>query len=346
MKKTIGILIVLCLLAGTWFLYSELYTATAQGADSIQFEVNAGESVSSLADRLEQEGVIRNAWLFQKYLVWKKIDRDVRAGEFEVTRPITLARVAAVLSQSGLSERSITIIPGWTIRDIAQYLEREGIAQAEELTELIGLPAVDYKTARDVPAPTTTFQNFRIVKEKPWFVSYEGYLAPETYRIYTDATVVDIIRRLIEQREKEFTDAMYADIQNAERTVHEVLTMASILEREVRGEEDKKKVADIFWRRYDLNWALQADSTVHYAVGKTGNVFTTAEDRDSLSPWNTYRYPGLPPGPISSPSVESILAAIYPEKNEYWYFLTTPDGEVKYAKTLEEHGVNRQRYLR
>jgi len=123
------------------------------------------------------------------------------------------------------------------------------------------------------------------------------------------------------------------------------LTLASIVEREVRGERDRKKVADIFWRRLDMNWALQADSTVHYAVGKTGNVFTSKEDRDSLSPWNTYKYPGLPLGPISNPDLESIMASIYPEPNEYYYFLTDEEGVVHYGKTLEEHNENRRKYL-
>jgi len=122
--------------------------------------------------------------------------------------------------------------------------------------------------------------------------------------------------------------------------------MASILEREVRSKDDKAIVSDLFWRRYNLNWALQADSTVHYAVRKKGDVFTTREDRDSVSPWNTYKYPGLPLGPISSPSLGSIMAAIYPEGNNYWYFLTDSDGAVHYAKNLDEHNQNVQKYLR
>jgi len=153
------------------------------------------------------------------------------------------------------------------------------------------------------------------------------------------------VQKLITERESQFTDQMYADIVKSGHSVFEVLTMASILEREVRDSKDRKLVSDLFWRRYDQNWALQADSTVHYAVGKNGTVFTTAEDRDSLSPWNTYRYPGLPIGPISTPSLDSIMASIYPQSNEYWYFLTDKDGVVRYGKTLEEHNLNRQKYL-
>ncbi|MBU0597282.1 endolytic transglycosylase MltG [Patescibacteria group bacterium] len=345
MKKIISIIIIACLSVGIWFIISEIYTAEAQKSDLAQFEVKSGESISSLADRLESEQIIRSAWIFKKYLVWKGIDEEVRVGQFEIMSPITLARVVNALGDPSLIEKEITIIPGWTIRDVAQYLEREGIAQAEELTEFIGLPAVNYRIA-GIGEPTDKYLNLKVLVDKPNYISYEGYLAPDTYRIYKDATVEDIVDILIDERNDQITDEMYQAIVESGRNIHEVITLASILEREVRGVEDKKKVADIFWRRYDVNWALQADSTVHYAVGKTGNLFTTNEDRDSLNSWNTYKYPGLPPGPISNPSLETVDAAIYPEKNDYWYFLTDSDGTVHYAKTLEEHNANVYMYLR
>lgn len=300
--------------------------------------------MARLAEKLENEQIIRSAWLFKKYLIWQELDKKINFGEFELIAPITLARVAEVLSKPGLNEKEITIIPGWTIRDIAQYFEYNGMFQAEELTELVGLPAVSYKTWKE-GVPTLTADTV-ILKDKPWYVSYEGNLAPETYRIYKNAKLKDIVLKLLEQREKEVTPEMWIDIEKSGRNFYEILIMASILEREVKSEKDKSLVADIFWRRYNKNWALQADSTVHYAVNKTGDVFTTQEDRDSNSPWNTYKYPGLPPSPISNPSLESIKAALYPEKNEYWYFLTGKDGTVYYAKTLEEHNTNRASYLR
>src|SRR3989338_10353302 len=232
MKKTIGILIVLCLLAGAWFLYSELYTATTQDVDAVAFDVQKGESVASLAERLEQEGVIRNAWLFRKYLVFKKIERDVRAGQFEVTLPITLARVATVLSQPGISEREVTILPGWDLRDIAEYLVEQGFAKSvEEVYEITGEPAKRYGAA-DFFGPSTD-----LIDEKPGGVSLEGYLAPETIRVFADAPLDEgVIDKFIFERDKQITADMRSDIAKAGRTVHEVLTMASILEREVRGE--------------------------------------------------------------------------------------------------------------
>ena len=344
MKKLTFIIFLFCVGFGTWFLYSEIYTAEAATSESITFQVEQGESVSALADRLAEEQVIRHAWVFKKYLAWKGIDKDIRFGTFQVEAPITLHRVVESLANPSVIERTITILPGWNLRDIAEYVEKEGIGTAEELYSLVGEPVLNYKTVGG-DAPKIE-KDFEVLQDKLSYVSYEGYLAPETYRVYKDASLEDVVDRLIGHREKQFTDQMYIDIERAGRTVYEVITMASIVEREVRTTESRKKVADIFWRRYDMNWALQADSTVHYVVGTSGSVFTTREDRDSLSPWNTYKYPGLPLGPISNPSLDSIMATIYPESNDDWYFLTTHEGEVKYAESLEGHNMNRARYLR
>ena len=202
------------------------------GAGKVVFEVKAGENVTELAERLEIEQVIRSAWLFKKYLVWQGLDKKINFGEFELAAPITLARVADVLSRPGLNEREITIIPGWTIRDIAQYFEFNGMFQAEELTELVGLPAVSYKNWKE-GAPKLSSDpsaslgpsrdgslrtDLEILEDKPWYVSYEGYLAPETYRIYKNAKLEDIVLKLIQQREQEITDEMRQEMGKSSPT--------------------------------------------------------------------------------------------------------------------------------
>lgn len=349
MKKIIALILLFCFLVGLWFLYTEIYTASVQKVEFVKFEVKEGENAEQLAERLAGEGVVRQAWLFKKYLALTGIDKKINVGEFEVKAPVTLSRIAQALSQPGLNEDVITIIPGWNLRNIADYLKKQGLVSTiEEFYTVVGEPAVNYRTSK-LPKPKIDFlpeANPPLAeKDKLWYVSYEGYLAPETYRIYKNATVKDIVIKLLQEREKQITPELWQDIEKSGHSFFEILTMASILEREVKNIEDKKLVADIFWRRYERNWALQADSTVHYALNKTGEVFTTTEERNSNSPWNTYKYPGLPLGPISNPSIDSIKAAVYPEKNNYWYFLTTEEGEVKYAKTLEEQNQNRQKYL-
>ena len=343
LKKIITAIALLAFLA-VWFLYHSLYVAEAQNADEVKFTIERGETIDQLAEKLEAENIISNKWLFKKYLVFKGIDKKVQAGNLSVLYPITLARVANSLQNAiADNERVMIIIPGWNLRDIAEYLANNGFVEdMESFYAVVGEPAKEYAGDN---APMLDF-DIEIIKEKPKGLSYEGYLAPDTYRIYMDATLNDILEKLILQQDKVVTDKMLQDIKNSGRTLHEILTMASIIEREVRTPSEKARVADIFWKRYDKGWPLQADSTVHYVTGEKGDVFTTAEERGIDNPWNTYKYPGLPPGPISAPDENSIRAAIYPERNNYWYFLTTLDGEVKYAKDLDEHNRNVQKYLR
>ena len=342
--KIITMAVLIAIFLGMWFLYYELYIFEAQNINEINFTVEKGETIDQLAKRLDQENIIRNQWLFKKYLVWKGIDKKAQAGEFKVNYPITLMRVATALKSIVFQgEKTITIVPGWDLRDLAEYLAvKEIIKDEQELFDLAGEPAVLYKNKLLSKLP----YDLKLFNNKPKSVSYEGYLAPDTYRIFDDAALPDVIKKLAEQQDKLFTDKMYADMKSQGRTVHDILTMASILEREVKKFVDKAKVADIFWRRYENKWALQADSTVHYAINKKGELFTTKEDRNSPNFWNTYQYPGLPPGPISAPGLDAIRAAIYSEPNNYWYFLTTLDGEVKYGEDLDEHNRNVRKYLR
>jgi len=238
------------------------------------------------------------------------------------------------------AEITLTIIPGWDLRDVAEYLVSKKLATSTaDVYEITGEPARKYKVSDEafVFGPSDD-----LLESRPFGLSMEGYLAPETLRVFADADLSEIVDKFYFARKDQLTPAILTTVKTSKKSLHEILTLASILEREVRGLEDKKIVADIFWRRLAINWALQADSTVHYAVAKEGNVFTTTKDRQVDSPWNTYKYPGLPPGPICNPGLESIQATLEPTKNNYWYFLTGKDGKVYYAKTLEEHNANKK----
>jgi UPF0755 protein len=202
--------------------------------------------------------------------------------------------------------------------------------------EYVGAPA--FQKLLLVPE---SVRAFTIVQDKPDNVSLEGYLAPETFRVFADATIPDILAKFVEERDEQIASLQEA-VKKSGHTVHEILTMASVLEDEARSVEDKKIVADIMWRRVGQNWALQVDSSVHYIVDRSGDVFTTGKERDVDSLWNTYKYPGLPPGPISNPSVASIEATVNPTPNTYWYFLSGKDGKMYYARTLDEHNANKK----
>jgi UPF0755 protein len=221
-------------------------------------------------------------------------------------------------------EMTLTIIPGWNLRQVAIYFENLGKFQQEEITEYAGLPAVDYSSDKK-NAPKIDL-DLKILKDKPAYISYEGYLAPETYRVYKDAGVKDVIEKFLRERESQITPAMWADTEKSGHSFFEILTMASIVEKEARTPEDMAMVADIFWRRYQKNWALQSCATVNYVTGKNTPAISV-KDKEIKSPYNTYKNPGLPPGPICNPSLDAIKATLYPAKNDYWYFLTGTDGK-------------------
>ncbi len=323
--------------------YLKIYVRDVTNLEYINFVINKDESVVQLSERLKSENIIVNDLYFRKFLVMKGLDRKVQAGEFRLDKPITIARVADSLMYPLLhEEREITIIPGWSLRQISSYFAKEGLATEEEFFALTGVPAKIKKDQIGLQMSGSRLNNYL-----PDDVSLEGYLAPETYRIFVGESMDRILMRLINHTERILTDEFLQEVERSGRTLHEIMTMASIVQRESPDVESMPIIAHIFWKRLDSGWPLQADSTVHYLHNKYGDVFTTAEDRSTDSLWNTYKYPKLPPSPIASPSKPAIMAVLNPEVNEYWYFITTLDtGEVKYAKTLSEHNLNVQKYLR
>lgn len=240
-------------------------------------------------------------------------------------------------------EITITVIPGWNLRQIANDWTKKGlIKKPEELYAAVGEAA---DVGAHMVAFTETDPQFYLFADKPKKVSYEGYFFPETYRVYADAALPEVLEKVFGELVKNITPEMEAKMKADRRSFFEILTMASIVEKEAGNEADMAKVADIFWRRYEKNWALQSCATVNYLTGKNDPGVSAADKKiDSL--YNTYKYPGLPPGPISNPGLAAIRAAIFPEPNDFWYFMSGPDGVTHYARTLDEHNYNVAKYLR
>ncbi|MBP9732648.1 MAG: endolytic transglycosylase MltG [Candidatus Magasanikbacteria bacterium] len=339
--KRLFLLIVLILGIVVFVLYRKIYVTKFNFTSEVSFAIEQGESVASIAKRLEEMNIVSSASILQKYVAWKKFDRSITHGTIIFDKALTIVGVAELLSEEKPGAESVvTIIPGSNLRDIAESFEKQGIATSAEVYALLGTPVKLQKPELNIDVNRFLFHG------KPENVSLEGYLAPETFNVFAQATLLEVVNKFINEREDQI-EKFRSDIEKSGQSVFEILTLASVLDREVRSLEDRKIVADIFWRRLRAGWALQADSTVHYIVGTSNSVFTTAKDRDTDSPWNTYKYPGLPAGPISAPSVSSIEAVLNPTPNDYWYFLTTLDtGEAKYGRTLDEHNLNVAKYLR
>ncbi len=237
-------------------------------------------------------------------------------------------------------------VEGWTISDIASDLEKRGLVTEKDFNAELKVVLTDYDFLGEL----------KDLKSKP--SSLEGYLFPDTYFIASKPTASSVVKKMMDNLEGKMTTQMRVDIAKQDRSIYGVLTLASIIEKEVGRntskvssedlqalQEERETVAGIFVNRLRINMALQSDATIGY-ITKKNNPQTSSADLLIDSPYNTYKYRGLPPGPISNPSLSAIKAAIYYKKTDYLYFLTMKDGTAVYAKTLDEHNINKRKYLK
>ena len=294
-----------------------------------------GDSVEIVGKRLSDAGIIRSEIMFK--IVYKLFGHGapVYPGIVEIDARCGLVCVVGEITT--LQQRSVrlTFKEGEDIRDLANLIEQKQLGTHAALYALVGAPAV---TPTDRTVSTT---DFIFLKDAPSNISLEGYLFPDTYAVSAETGLRGLVHAMLQNFDRKFTGEMRTTARTQNHSIHDVVSVASILEKEVRGSADRKLVADILWRRLSKNIGLQVDSSVNYAVGSE-NKFTSAKDRATNSLWNTYKFRGLPLGPISNPGLDALQAALAPTPNENWFYLTSPDGTVYYARTLQEHVANKK----
>lgn len=287
------------------------------------FIIRKGEVVDQIGQNLKDKGLIRSVPAFKFTVMKNNLATKIQAGSFKLSPSMTPAEIAQQLT-SGRQDIWVTLLEGW---------RREEIAQALETAFL--------------DAGATFDQQAFILATK----GQEGLLFPDTYLFPLDTSEEAVASLLINTLETKLTPQMKQDIAKQGKTEHQILTMASLIEREAKGAAARKVVSGILWNRINNDWPLQVDATLQYVKGYN-TVHQSwwepplAADKDLNSPYNTYQNPGLPPGPICSPSLDSIQAAIYPTESDYWFYITDNDGIMRYAKTLDEHNQNVNTYLR
>lgn len=310
-----------------------------------KFVVAPGTPTAQIIEDLHGRGIVRSRLIFRLVLRVSGFQSKLQPGTFDLSGAASYAEIIRRLASGGLSaeEFELKIIEGWDLRDIKKALEDAGYARAGELYLWTGEPAVDNTGRADGPPDLSP--EFTFLADKPPAVGLEGYLFPDTYRIFRDATTEDVIRKLLGNFDRRLTPEMRQRVAASGHSLFEVVTVASVVEREARRPEDRRKVADIFWRRLAAGIPLQSCATVNYVTG-ADRPAATAEDMAIDSPFNTYKYRGLPLGPIGNPGLDSIVAALDPEPNEYWYFLNDADGNIHFSRTLDEHNANKAKYLK
>lgn len=323
-------------------------SALDKNGQDINFIVAKGESVEQITKNLTVANLIKSEFYFKIYIWRSDNGANIQAGDYILNPRQSIKEIVEILvaGEAANQERTIKIIEGWNIRDIGQYFENQGMFQTEELMELVGYPKIDYRANKNMPLPKDYSNEFDFLNDKPKYYGLEGYLFPDTYRIFKDANLEEIVKKMLDNFDKKLTDQMRADIAEQGKTIYDIITMASVIEKEVRSEKDMKIVSGIFWDRIKNGQALESCATLAYILGENKSQYTI-EDTKIDSSYNTYLILGLPPGPISNPGLKAIKAAIYPEYTKYNFFLNRPDtGETVFSATYEEHLKNKAKYLK
>lgn len=311
-----------------WSLFTE-----QQLDDSVSLTITPGWSVEKILSELKEKNLIKSVFESKIYLTLFDIGPSLQAGEYQFSGTISPKDVLNHLSSGSEQEREtmLTFIEGWTIEEMADY-----VAGKDELT----ISHKDFLRTSPGSYPYTSHNTYKNI---PGDRNFEGYLFPDTYRVFKNITAEELVAKMLDNFAKKFTKKFMDALTGQGRTVDEAIILASILERELASFEDKELAADVFLKRLSQGMALQADSTINYITGKK-TTRASAEDLKIDSPYNTYKYRGLPPGPISNPGLESIEAAVFPKSNDYYYFLTTPEGEAIFSRTLKEHNEQKNKY--
>lgn len=344
MRKLAALLLIVLVLgvfgdrAYEWVRW-QVYTPTAAASQPVLITVPQGASQDQLATLLDGKRLIRDRTVFLNYLRWLRVRGDglrLRAGAFELNRNMSMATIVERLQRGAAAQLTVRMAEGDTLAQMSQeaQTQRAGTVQ-------------DYQAAT---ADVAQWPGYAFLKDRPATAprTLEGFLYPDTYQLARGSPAKDLVKRQLDRFGQVFTPQMQQQAAKAtdERpaeSVYSIVILASIVDKEVESASDRQQVCSVFYNRLSQGMVLGSDATVLYAVGKTSGV-PTQDDLDSSSPYNTRRFAGLPPGPISNPSASAINACLSPPKTAYLYFFTDPHGAAHYAATYDEFLRQQQQY--
>jgi UPF0755 protein len=327
------LLLLIVVLAGAaaaagWVVYSRV-SQPYRGFDAAEqfVDIPNGTGAGIIGTKLAEAGVVRDPMTFRAALWLSGRARDLKAGEYRFDREVTPFEVIDRLARGDVYKRLITFREGLIIPEMAQVFEERGFGTAADFVS----------AARNVSL---------IADLDPEARSLEGYLFPETYAIPRGTTADELVAQMVGLFKRLYTDALRADAAAAGLTTRQVMTLASLVEKETARSEERPLVAAVYRNRLKTGMGMQADPTVIYALQQAGK-YDGNLSRDDLqfdSPYNTYRYSGLPPGPIAAPGLASIEAVLRPAPVAHLYFVSRNDGSHVFADTLAEHNRNVQEW--
>jgi UPF0755 protein len=311
---------------GAAVLLYEAFTPTeAVRTASVVVDVPAHEGPLEIARRFENAGVVRSEWTFLALSAVRGTIRKLKAGEYEVPRGATPLAALRLVERGRVRQHPVLHPEGATVAELARALEAAGLARSEDVLRIATDPS--FLRAHGIP-------------EAP---SIEGYLFPDTYYFVKGMRTEELLGRMVQRLRAKLGTDIEARARARGFTVHQLLTLASIIEREAVAPEEAKIISGVFWNRLRRDMPLQADPTVQYAVRKERGTLTRS-DLATDHPYNTYRRTGLPPGPIASPGLRSIDATLDPAQVSYLYFVAVDERRHHFSTTVAEHNEAVARY--
>lgn len=344
----VGILIILLIVlafSGYRFYTNALEPLDPESTEEISVEIPTGSSRTDIARILEDEGVISSAFVFNYHLRFSG-EEGFQAGHYLFSPSMSTDEIVASLQGGGTPipdnpHGTVTIPEGYMLEQIAMIVESQTEYSADEFMELV--EDEEYLNERLEDYPQLLSEALEQRGETRY--TLEGYLYPATYEFYDEDSLESIINQML-RRMNQAVEPFFEDIEESEFTVHEILTLASFIEREGFRSEDRDLFSGVFHNRLEEGMRLQTDVSVTYALGQHQERITY-DDLEVDSPYNTYMYEGLGPGPVNSPDEDSIRAAIFPAETEYMYFLADLNTrEVYFSETYEQHLEYQEEYLR
>ena len=327
MKKLIGLILLAFLLVLGYMFFNQYTEKMAMPMDMesneyIAVDIPSGSTTEDIANILKNHGLIRSDFTF-KYLSRKKnYDGKYQAGTYMLGFNMSMEEIMSFMKQGSAEKDTVrfTIPEGYDLKRVADVLEEQGLIDREEFFDIIADGDFSYDFLKDLPKEENRL---------------EGFLFPDTYEIYTNASEEEIIDKMLTRFDQLFTDEYYQRVEELGFSIKDIITLASIIERESLLNKERPIVSSVFHNRLEIDMMLQSCATVQYVLGEVKPKLSTADTRIE-SPYNTYLHKGLPPGPIASPGLESIKAALYPEDTKYLYFVAKGDGSHAFATTYNE----------
>lgn len=313
----------LCLLGLTAALFSAGQTpapAAAATEETIYLRVAPGMSSKAIGEELEARGIIESPLKFWFVSKINGYDNQIKTGTYALHPGMEPRDVLKKLVNGETTRIKFTIPEGYRVRDIAKRLASEGIVDEQEFLK-----------------KAETYRPYDYIEQNDdAYYACEGFLFPDTYELRSDFTVSAILKEMSEDFDQRLTPRLRARAREKGLTIYELITFASLVEKEVRYEEDRPIVAQVFWKRLKIGMPLQSDTTFQYLRDDPKEDLTLA-DTTVDSPYNTYQHKGLPPGPIASPGMAAIEAVLSPADTDYLYFVADREGHNHYSKTYAEH---------